>query len=81
MNFLPCSAWLLLSKTGLLFSPSLYIIIARKHHTEKLNSWIGTVGAVKNKTSLIGIGHLKSIYPYWLAMDFAGNLGMVARWL
>ena len=42
----------------------------------KLNTWRGTVGAVKNRTSLIGIGHLKSIYPYWMAMDFAGNLGM-----
>ena len=41
-----------------------------------MNSWIGTVGAVKNKTSLIGIGHLKVVYGYWLAMDFAGNLGM-----
>ena len=49
--------------------------MAQKHHTETLNSWIGTVGAVKNKTSLIGIGHLKSIYQYWQAMDFAGNLG------
>ena len=28
------------------------------------------------KTSLIGIGHLKSIFQYWQAMDFAGNLGM-----
>ena len=41
-----------------------------------MNSWIGTVGAVKNKTSLIGIGHLKVVYGYWMAMDFAGNLGM-----
>ena len=31
---------------------------------------------MKNKTSLIGIGHLKVVYGYWLAMDFAGNLGM-----
>ena len=54
----------------------LTLMLNYKYNTEKLNSWIGTVGAVKNKTSLIGIGHLKVIYPYWLAMDFAGNLGM-----
>ena len=35
---------------------------------------MGTVGAVKNKTSLMGIGHVKMVYPYWKAMDFAGNM-------
>ena len=52
------------------------LMLNYEHNAETLNSWIGTVGAVKNKTSLIGIGHLKVVYGYWLAMDFAGNLGM-----
>ena len=41
----------------------------------KLNAWIGTVGAVKNRSSLIGIGHIKIVEYYWRGVDFAGLLG------
>ena len=39
------------------------------------NTWAGTVGAVKNKSSLIGIGHIKIVQYYWFAADFVGLLG------
>ena len=40
------------------------------------NTWIGTVGAVRNKSSLIGIGMLKKVFYYSHAIDFVGQLGM-----
>ena len=37
---------------------------------------MGAVGAVKNRSSLIGIGNFKIVYPSWQAVEFAGHLGM-----
>ena len=39
------------------------------------NAWAGTVGAVKNMTSLIGIGMLKMTHKVYTAVDFIGPLG------
>ena len=39
------------------------------------NAWAGTVGAVKNMTSLIGIGLLKMTHEVYTAVDFIGPLG------
>ena len=39
------------------------------------NAWVGTVGAVKNMTSLIGIGVLKMTHQVYTAVDFIGPLG------
>ena len=39
------------------------------------NAWTGTLGAVKNKTSLIGIGLLKVTYRGYKIVDFIGPLG------
>ena len=39
------------------------------------NAWAGTVGAVKNMTSLIGIGFLKMTHQVYTVVDFLGPLG------
>ena len=53
-------------------------IISPNHNTSPLGSddaWVGTVGAVKNMTSLIGIGVLKMTHQVYTVVDFLGPLG------
>ena len=53
-------------------------IISPNHNTSPLgsdNAWVGTVGAVKNMTSLIGIGVLKMTHQVYTVVDFLGPLG------
>ena len=44
-------------------------------HLGPSNAWIGTVGAVKNKTSTMGIGILKMNQYFYSAVDFIGPIG------
>ena len=39
------------------------------------NAWTGTVGSVKNMSSLIGIGFLKMTHQVYTVVDFLGPLG------